>query len=87
MSLLGRPSPERATPGRGLLFDGALPSPPRSVVEIECGLVRPTVPPSLPPTPVPARPKTGHRVAAAARHRRARLEVLLVVRRAERAGE
>jgi hypothetical protein len=68
-------------PNRALIAD-----PPQSNDGIEHAVVRATVPPSLPPTVAPPRMTARRTVTASIRHRQVQLELLLIVRRAERAS-
>jgi hypothetical protein len=83
---LGRPNPrpsggERLRPGRA-----PAEARPQASDGVQHAVARTKVPPSLPPTTAPVRKPAGHRIPPPTRHRRVPVELILVVRRAERAA-
>jgi hypothetical protein len=58
--------------------------PPPSIAGTECALARATVLPSLTPTTAPLRATPDPHLSATTRRRHARIELVLIVRRAER---
>jgi hypothetical protein len=73
-----------ATPPHLSVHRGCAPAPPRSIAGVERALVRATVPTSLTPTPAPLRATPDPHQIADTRRRHVRIELVLVVRRAER---